>query len=429
MKIQLIFPSWPKLEKQTEFHLPPHGPVVFAAEVPEEIELCFIDENVQEMVFDTSFDMICISVLLTCQLNRAFAIADRYRELGLPVIFGGIAVMLHADEVAEHADSVFLGEVEGRFAAVIEDFKAGRLRKVYDYMNNFPEISTIGTARRNILNRDLYNYRGVQMLDLVHASRGCKYNCFPCCNGFLGGRQFRPRPINRTIQEMETIENNRLFLVDNSLAHDKKWLIELFEAMKPLKKKWVSHPLLDDDDVLKMAADAGCWYVYQAVFDTSAVIRNRIRRLHDHGIGVEGTVILGTDDHDEDGIKRLVDFLMELNLDVAEFTILTPFPKSPIRQKYKKQGRILHNNWDDYTCDKAVFQPAKISPERLEEMYHYAWNTFYADGGHQLKMGSLLMKVMKKEMADGTFGRYNAGKLKSRKKRKKRKTADNPHIN
>ena len=115
--------------------------------------------------------------------------------------------------------------------------------------------------------------------------------------------------------------------------------------MIPLKKKWVSHPILDDDRVLTLAADAGAWYVYQAIFDTSDVIRNRIKRLKDHGIGIEGTIILGTDEQDEDTIKRLIDFIMEIGVDMAEFTILTPFPHSPIRAQLEREGRILSNNW------------------------------------------------------------------------------------
>jgi radical SAM superfamily enzyme YgiQ (UPF0313 family) len=206
---------------------------------------------------------------------------------------------------------------------------------------------------------------------------------------------------------MEAIRNNRLFIVDNSLAQDREWLKDLFTAMIPLKKKWVSHPILDDPEILKLAADAGAWYVYQAVFDTSDVIRNRIRRLKDHGIGVEGTIILGTDDQDEDDIKRLVDFLLEVELDVAEFTILTPFPHSPIRGQMEKEGRILSNNWIDYTAGKVVFQPKKMTPEKLQEMYHYAWDTFYAGGGHQLKMGELFKNVIRREMDDGTYRRYN----------------------
>ncbi len=413
MKLQLVYPSWPKLEKQTEFHLPPHGPVVFAATVPDDIELTFVDENVQKFQLDETADMLGLSVLLTCQLPRAFEIADHARKMGIPVLFGGIATMLHSQEVMEHADSVFLGESEGRMEQVFEDLRHNRLQKVYDYMNNFPPIETVKTARRDILNRDLYNYRGTQMLDLVHASRGCKFNCFPCCSGFLGGRQFRPRPVKQVIKEMEAIPNNRLFVVDNSLAHDKEWLIELFTAMKPLKKKWVSHPLMDDDKVLKLAADAGCWYVYQAVFDTSEVIKNRIQRLHDNGIGVEGTILLGTDDHDETAIRKLVEFLTQIKLDMAEFTILTPFPKSPIREKFKKQARILSNNWLDYTCGKAVFQPKNLSCEKLEELYNWAWDSFYGDSGLQTKMGELFFKVIKREILDGTYRRYNPRKKRS----------------
>jgi len=416
MKIQLVYPSWPKLEKQTVFHLPPHGPVVFAAALPSDVEVDFIDENVQALTFDTDADLICMSVLLTCQLPRAFEIADKYRELGRPVIFGGIAVMLHAEEVMVHADAVFLGEAEGRMEKVIDDFHKGQLQPVYDYMNNFPDITTVGTARREILDRECYNYRGIQMLDLVHASRGCQFNCFPCCNAYLGGRKFRPRPVKQVIEEMEAIPNNRMFVVDNSLAHDKEWLIELFTAMKPLKKKWVSHPILDDEEVIKLAADAGCWYVYQAVFDTSDTIRNRIQRLHDHGIGVEGTILLGTDDHDEVYIRNLVEFLTRIKLDMAEFTILTPFPKSPVRQKFKKQGRIFSNKWLDYTCGKAVFQPKNMTPEKLEELYNWAWDTFYQDGGYQTKMGELFFKVIKREMMDGTYRRYNPRKKRFTKK-------------
>ena len=206
---------------------------------------------------------------------------------------------------------------------------------------------------------------------------------------------------------MEAIQNNRLFIVDNSLAQDRQWLKDLFTAMAPLKKKWVSHPILDDDEILDLAAEAGAWYVYQAVFDTSDVIRNRIRRLKEYGIGVEGTIILGTDDQDEDDIKRLVDFLLEVELDVAEFTILTPFLHSPIRAQFEKQGRILCNNWRDYTADKVVFQPAKMTPEKLQELYYYAWDTFYAGGSHALKMGKLFKDVMLREMDDGTYRRYD----------------------
>lgn len=403
MKMKLIYPRWPKLKNQPEFHLPPHGPVVFAATVPEDVTLTFCDEHVQALDLNDSPDLVAMSVMLTCQMPRAWEIADHYRARGIPVIFGGIATMLHHEETMRHADAVFLGEAEGRFATVLEDFKRGQLKPLYNFLGNYPDTRLIGPARRSILQRDLYNFRGVQMVDLIHASRGCRFNCFPCCTPFLGGRQFRPRPVETVIAEMAGIDNNRLFVVDNSLAQNDEWEKELFRAMIPLKKKWVSHPIKDNDEILDLAVAAGCWYVYQAVVDTSDCIRERVKRLKDRGIGVEGTIILGMDDHDEDTIKRLVDFLLDINLDLAEFTVLTPFPHSSIRTELEQQGRILHNRWTEYTGGDVVYRPKKMSPDKLQELYDYAWNTFYHDESKEVKMGRLYMNVIKKEQADGTY--------------------------
>ena len=125
--------------------------------------------------------------------------------------------------------------------------------------------------------------------------------------------------------------------------------------------------------------------------------------MQERGIGVEGTVILGMDNHDEDYIKRLVDFLLEINLDLAEFTILTPFPYTPIRERFEKEKRILHNNWASYTGGEVVFKPAKMSVESLEKMYEYAWNTFYSNASKELKMANLYLKVIKEEKKDGTY--------------------------
>ncbi len=403
MKFMLIYPKWPKLERQTEFHLPPHGPVVFAATLPEDVEVTFVDENVQSIDFDMQADFVGISVMLTLQIKRGWEIADIFRKKGTQVIFGGIAAMLHAEETEAHADALFLGEAEGRMAEVFADFKKGALKKVYDYLEERPPIEIVGPARRDILNRRLYNYRGIQMVDLVHASRGCRYNCYPCAVSYLGGRQFRPRPIENAIAEMAGIENNRLFIVDNSLAQDTMWEMALFREMIPLKKKWISHPIEDKPEVLDLAARAGAWYVYQAVFDTSDYIRERIKRYHDCGIAVEGTILLGLDDHTEDGIKRLIDFLLEIELDLAEFTVLTPFPHTRAYKDLKRQNRILSLDWNDYSADKVVYIPKHMTPERLQELLYYSWDTFYADESQTTKMFKLFQQVVCKEMEDNTF--------------------------
>ncbi|MDX2451312.1 B12-binding domain-containing radical SAM protein [Desulfosarcina sp.] len=403
MKFKLIYPRWPKLMRQTEFHLPPHGPVVFAATLPHGVDVEFVDENLESLDFDAPADVVGISMMLTAQVKRGWAIADAYRARGVPVIFGGIATMLHAEETQSHADAVFLGEAEGRMEQVLADLKAGQLKKRYDYLADPPPVELVGPARRDILKRELYNYRGIQMVDLVHASRGCRYNCYPCCVAYLGGRQFRPRPIDMAVAEMAAIDNNRMFIVDNSLAQDTQWELDLFREMIPLKKKWCCHPIEDDPKVLDLAAQAGAWYVYQAVFDTSDKIRDRIKRYHDHGIGVEGTILLGLDNHTEDDILRLIDFLLEIELDLAEFTVLTPFPHTKAYEDLKRKNRILSFDWNEYTADKVVFQPKHMSAERLQELLTHAWDTFYRTESQGMKMSNLFQQVMRKEKADGTF--------------------------
>jgi len=403
MKFKLIYPKWAKLDRQTEFHLPPHGPVVFAATLPEYVDVDFVDENLQDIDFDEAVDFVGISMMLTVQVKRGWEIADTYRKKGIKVIFGGIATMLHAEETMAHADAVFLGEAEGRMEQVLTDFRGGKLQPCYDFIDDRPDIGLVGPARRDILDRKLYNFKGVQMVDLVHASRGCRFNCYPCAVSYLGGRVFRPRPIDTAVAEIAGIDNNRLFIVDNSLAQDTKWEMELFREMIPLKKKWCSHPIEDKPEVLDLAAQAGAWYVYQAVFDTSDYIKERIRRYHDYGIGVEGTILLGLDSHTEDYIKELIDFLLEIELDLAEFTVLTPFPHTKAYTELKQQNRILSNDWNEFSADQVVFQPKHMSPQRLQELLDYAWNTFYQDEPQSIKMAKLFKQVIQKEMADNTF--------------------------
>ncbi len=403
MKFRIIYPKWPKLYGQTIFHLPPHGPVVFAASLPDYVDVDFIDENLESINFDDPVDMVGISMMLTVQVKRGWEIAEEYKKRGVKVIFGGIATMLHAEETMKYGDSVFIGEAEGRMEEVLSDFRKGRIKKIYDYLDKQPPIEIVGTARRDILKRELYNYKGIQMVDLVHASRGCRFNCYPCAVAYLGGRKFRPRPIEKSIQEMASIDNNRLFIVDNSLAQDTKWEKELFREMIPLKKKWCCHPIEDKPEVLDLAARAGAWYVYQAVFDTSDYIKERIKRYHDYGIGVEGTILLGLDSHTEDYILRLIDFLMEIELDLVEFTVLTPFPHTRAFDELHKQKRIFSYNWNDYTADKVVYYPKNMSPDRLQELFHYAWDVFYKDEPQEFKMFKLIRKVVEKEKTDGTY--------------------------
>ena len=119
------------------------------------------------------------------------------------------------------------------------------------------------------------------------------------------------------------------------------------------------------------------------------------------------------DDHTEDGIRRLIDFLMEIDLDLAEFTVLTPFPHTQAYADLKRQNRILSFDWNDYSADQVVFQPKHMSPEALQGLLQYAWDTFYAHESQPIKMFKLFKHVVQKEMQDGTFRPRDRGRAKA----------------
>jgi radical SAM superfamily enzyme YgiQ (UPF0313 family) len=112
---------------------------------------------------------------------------------------------------------------------------------------------------------------------------------------------------------------------------------------------------------------------------------------------------LGLDQHTEDEIRRLIDFLLEVKLDLAEFTVLTPFPHTRTREDLQRESRVLSDDWDDYTTDRVIYKPRHMSAEKLQELYHWAWDTFYMEESQNIKMFKLFKKVIEKEKADDTF--------------------------
>ena len=83
--------------------------------------------------------------------------------------------------------------------------------------------------------------------------------------------------------------------------------------------------------------------------------------------------------------------------------MLTPFPHTKAFDNLIQQKRIFSFNWDDYSADKVVYHPKHMSPERLQELFHYAWDTFYKDEPQEFKMFKLLQQVSRREKEDKTY--------------------------
>ncbi|MGC4052091.1 MAG: DUF4070 domain-containing protein [Paludibaculum sp.] len=104
---------------------------------------------------------------------------------------------------------------------------------------------------------------------------------------------------------------------------------------------------------------------------TAADYARRVRMLHDCGIQVNGSFVLGFDHDGKDVFARTAEWVEENRLECATFHILTPYPATPLFRQMEAEGRLLHRDWTRYDTAHAVFRPKRMSPEELE--WGYAW--------------------------------------------------------
>jgi len=155
--------------------------------------------------------------------------------------------------------------------------------------------------------------------------------------------------------------------------------------------------LVQKPELLKLAQKSGCVGVligFESLSqdslreaDKSYKVREYadiIQKLHDHGIGVEGTFIFGFD-HDDDGVfERTVAFCERTRLNVAQFSVLTPLPGTQLFERFRAEGRLLYEPWNNYrlwsmfNLFDVVIRPRRMSPERLAEGLRWAYRTFYS---------------------------------------------------
>lgn len=396
MRIRLISPAWQRLEPQTHYALAPLGAAMVAGLTPRGHEVSLRDDNIRPVRARRDADLVGLSLMLVCQAPRAFAIADSYRRLGIPVVIGGLSAGPLAEDCGRHADAVVVGEAEGVWPEVVRDARRRRLRPLY----RRPELARpreFAVPRRDLVNPADYSYRGLPMMEPLETSRGCGLACPQCSVPGVKGDHLRTRPLAATAAEAASLLGGRVFIVDNSLEQDEAYEKRLFGALAGLGKRWVSHSISDSAELLKLAARAGWWFVLQTVTAPSARLRERIRRYHDHGLAVGAFVTLGLDEHGPDSFRRIVDFLQETKVDTAEFNLLTPFPGTPLFARFKSEGRLLHEDWGRYNTGSVVFRPQRMSARRLLRGLHWAWREFYREQSQAEMMSRIYRKVLARD--------------------------------
>ncbi|MBV8808809.1 MAG: B12-binding domain-containing radical SAM protein [Acidobacteriaceae bacterium] len=363
----------------------------FAATTPDHWRVEYWDENllhgrppVQPLPA-----LVGITVHLTFA-QRAFELADWYRQRGSKVVLGGLHVLSCPDECASHADALAVGDGVQLWPRIVADFESGRLEQRYSATYE-SDYRSDPAPRRSILPRKSF----LTTTSLI-ATRGCHNRCGFCYLATEGLRMpYRMRDPAQVAAEFEADDQPYGVFIDNNLGSRRDYLRLLCQALRPLKKIWsaaVSIDVTDDSSLIREMALAGCTGVFvgfESLTDENllesrkktprtAEYARRVRLLHDHGIQVNSSFVLGFDHDRKDVFVRTAEWVEENRLECSTFHILTPYPGTPLFKQMEAAGRLLHRDWSRYDTAHAVFRPKHMTPEELEQGYAWIYQRLFS---------------------------------------------------
>ena len=361
-----------------------------AALTPPEIEVKITDENVEPINFEEEVDLVGITGMVM-HAKRAYEIAQRFRQRGVPVVMGGPHASRCPSEVKEHVDAVVIGEAEPVWSGLINDFKKGDLKpfykeEAYCSMKEFP------LPRLDLLRKDAY-----MTVNCVQTTRGCPHQCDFCHVTHFFGKTYRCRPVNDVIAEVKRLDGEFIVFIDDNVAGNRQHATELFTRLKPLKKKWAgqaSLTLTRDPELLKLAAESGCVSLFVGVeslsaenlkqvnksFNRAHQFEEALKALHDHDIMIVAGFIFGLDHDDEGVFERTLRFCERNRIELPSFFILTPLPGTPLFQRMESEGRLLHKDWSKYNGATVVFRPKLMTEETLQRGFNWVCKEGYSWG-------------------------------------------------
>jgi radical SAM superfamily enzyme YgiQ (UPF0313 family) len=333
--------------------------------------------------------VVGITVHLTFA-QRAYELARWYRERGAKVVLGGLHVLSCPDEVAPHADALAIGEGVQLWGQILDDAAAGRLQRVYrgDYRRPYREDPA---PRRDLVPRHAF----LTTTSLI-ATRGCHSRCGFCYLSTQGLHMpYLMRDAEQIADEFRADDQPYAVFIDNNLGSRPEYLRVLCRAIRPLEKIWsaaVSIDVTDDPGLVREMALAGCTGVFvgfeslspENIADSGKKsprpddYARRVAILHDNGIQVNGSFVLGFDYDAPDVFARTVEWIEANRLECATFHILTPYPGTPLFAEMEAADRLLHKDWSLFDTAHVVFQPRQMTPEQLAEGYAWCYERLFS---------------------------------------------------
>jgi radical SAM superfamily enzyme YgiQ (UPF0313 family) len=357
---------------------------------PSKYEVNVVNENFERLDFDTDADIIGITCY-TMTAPRVYQIADEFRRRGKKVVLGGYHPTALPREASEHADCIVLGMAEASWPKLLADAEKGKLKPIYERDEEF-DLADVPPIRRDLIANN-------PIQGAVQTTRGCANRCEFCAISSFCHYGVKQRPIKNVVEEIKQMPNRLYVIHDPHLTANRKYAKELFKELirQKIRKPWVANGTTNvlgtvDDEWLQLARKSGCveWFVgfesvsqkaLNSIKKTHNKVENfhkMIKRIHSFGMTIQGGIIFGFDEDTPDVFDATIEKLHEIEIDVLEVNILTPYPGTPLYDKMKVENRLITNDWSRYNQVDVVFKPKHMNEKELFEGARKVAKEFYS---------------------------------------------------
>ena len=365
---------------------PPQNIFSTAAATPKDVIIEMTDETIgMKTNFESDAQIIAI-FMSSPDAYRAYEIAEKFRSRGKTIVLGGLHTKFCQKEALEYANALLIGETEGIWEQLLNDFQQGTLKRIYkrDTPVDLAELTPYPT---HIIPPKKYNHTWS-----VVVGRGCPNNCEFCLvHKFFDKCRFRP--IENIVEEVRHLKEIGIKWVElhaDNLTVNRKYALDLFRALAPLNMKLYGETTIliaKDEALLNAAKDAGVKALLFGIetpskealkaqgkkFVQPEKVKKYISIVKSYGIEVWGDFLVGFDEHHGSIFEETLEFVKSIKADRTFEHLVIPFPGSETFRKLDEQDRILTKNWSEYDGAHVVFQPAKMTPEELYEGVYWLW--------------------------------------------------------
>lgn len=381
-----------------------------------------IDAVVSDM---HNYDVIGITAL-SSYATRCIELLDRAKksEVRAPLVVGGPHVTAMPGHLLLHgADYEVIGEGELTMLELVEHLESGNgspttIKGLVFLDNGQPvktpkrelidPLDTIPLPARDLLPMHLYSTSPARSRNYpshsMFTSRGCPGICSFCDHRTFGSR-IRHFSLERIVEEFFILRDRYgardVSVWDDNFTSDKSLLFEVCEALKyrdfGLTWNVESRINMVDREILQALHDSNCCFIAygiesgsQRMLDhmkkgiTKDEIREKVRITQEIGIPIRGYFMIGLPGETEEDILETIAFALELDIDIATFTMFLPLPGTLDYKRALRSGTFidpeyfLHDIIPEFNfLEKPVYVPGDLTSQRLLTLHQMAYKKYY----------------------------------------------------